>query len=413
MVSSTKVTCPNCNHKFLVEDVLSREIEEKIRTEFEAKQADVQKSLTARETQLSERESQIEKVIEEKLQIQSGLLSEQIQHKYEDEFQGRLQTLNDENEKKSNRIKELLRASTENEQLKRKLSEREEELRLEYETKVTDQLRAETEKISRREKEKCELKFKEKDVLIEQLRTRLVESQQKIDQGSIQFQGEVQELAIEELLQELYSPPDEIKEIKKGQKGADILHEVYDASGSICGKIYYESKRTKRFSNSWIEKFKEDNSKVMADICILVTQSLPDGLEKVGQKEGVWICTYQDVKWLSLVLRDAILRLHSSAITQTNKGEKMQMLYDYLTSNEFKINFEAIVKGYKSLQDSYNDERLKMQALWKEREKQLEKILRNMVEFYGSIKGIASGSIPEISLLESKQPLLDTPEEVV
>lgn len=397
----------------MVEDVLSREIEERIRAESEAKQADIQQSLKARETQLSERESQIEKIIEEKLQIQSGLLSEQMQHKYEDEFQSRLQTLNDENAKQTKRIKELFRVSSENEQLKRKLSEREEELRLEYETKVTDQLRAETERISKREKEKCELKFKEKDVLIEQLRTQLVDSQQKIDQGSVQLQGEVQELAIEELLQELYSPPDGIKEIKKGQKGADIIHEVYDATGLICGKIYYESKRTKRFSNSWIEKFKEDNSKIKADICILVTQSLPDGLEKVGQKEGVWICTYQDIKWLSLVLRDALLRLHSSAMTQTNRGEKMQMLYDYLTSNEFKINFEAIVKGYKSLHDSYNDERLKMQALWKEREKQLEKILLNMVEFYGSIKGIASGSIPEIPLLESKQPLLDTPEQVV
>jgi len=410
MASSTKVTCPNCNHKFLVEEVLSHEIEERVRIEYESKKTELVESLTEREAQLSEKETKLEKEIEERLKSQTELISEKMKLEFNDEYENRLITLNQENEKQTNRIKELLKVSTENEQLKRKLNEQEDELRFEFERKINEQLKDETGKISKREKEKSELKFKEKDELIEQLRSNLIDAQQKIEQGSVQLQGEAQELVLEDLLNGLYSPPDEIIEIKKGQKGGDLIHEVYSPSGSLCGKMYYESKRTKYFSQSWIKKLKEDNSTIMADICILVTKSLPDGLEKVGQIEGVWVCTYQDVKWLSLVLREALLRIQLNSVTQTNKGEKMQMLYDYLTSTEFIINFESIVTGYKSLQDSYNNERLKMQALWKEREKQLEKILLNMVEFYGSIKGIASGCIPEIPLLESNQPLLEIPE---
>ena len=132
---------------------------------------------------------------------------------------------------------------------------------------------------------------------------------------------------------------------------------------------------------------------------------MPEGIDKIGQIDGVWICQFEDVKGLSLVIRESLVLLQSVVISQSNKGEKMQMLYDFLTGNEFKMQLEAIVDGFKGLQDSYQDEKLKMQKIWKEREKQLEKVLLNTVHFYGSIKGIAGNSIPDIKLLEGNEKL--------
>ncbi len=194
-----------------------------------------------------------------------------------------------------------------------------------------------------------------------------------------------------------------IIEIKKGQRGADVLQIVKTPSGLECGKIYYESKRSKGFQNGWIQKFRDDNLSVKANILVLVTETLPDGIDKFGHRDGIWICSFHEFKGLSVVLRHALTRVHDVTVTQQNKGTKMELLYNYLTSQEFRGQFEAIMEGFKELQDSYSDEKLKMQKIWKEREKQLEKILTDAVDFYGSLKGIAGSSIPDIKMLEDKE----------
>ena len=85
--------------------------------------------------------------------------------------------------------------------------------------------------------------------------------------------------------------------------------------------------------------------------------------------------------------------------TQDGKKGKMELLYNYLTSTEFKDTFESILEGFKLLQDSHNQERLKIESLWKKREAHLRQVLSSTVEFYSSIKGI-SGEIPNIGMLE-------------
>ena len=137
-----------------------------------------------------------------------------------------------------------------------------------------------------------------------------------------------------------------------------------------------------------------------ADIGVIVTQAMPEGMEKIGQLDGVWICEFHDVKGLAMVLRDGLIRIQGAVASQANKGDKMQMLYDYMTSNEFRMQLEAIADGFRSLKAGYEDEKLKMLKLWKEREKQLDKVLLNTVEMYGSIRGIAGSSVPEIKMLE-------------
>lgn len=203
-------------------------------------------------------------------------------------------------------------------------------------------------------------------------------------------------------------PFDEIVEVKKGQRGADIIQIVRTNQGNDCGKIYYESKRTKNFDYGWLQKLRDDNLEVKADVLVIVTEAMPSDTEyKYFYKDNVWVCSFWEIKSFSLVLRQALLQIQAVTITQHGKETKMELLYDFLTSQEFRGQFEAIIEGFKLLQDSYSDEKLKMQKIWKEREKQLEKILSNAVNFYGSLKGIAGASIPDIKMLEGDEKLLD------
>lgn len=215
----------------------------------------------------------------------------------------------------------------------------------------------------------------------------------------MQLQGEVMELALEELLRGQF-PFDTIEEVAKGTRGADCIQTVRNKTAQTCGKIIYESKRTKAFTQDWIEKLKVDMRAQQADIAVIVTEALPRDMEGFGFRDGVWICRFAEVKPLAFLLRDSLLRIHTALITQENKGDKMHLLYDYLTGNEFRQNIEAVVEGFLSLKDGIVRERVQMEKLWKEREKQLEKVLLNTTQFYGSIKGIAGNAVGDIKLLE-------------
>jgi hypothetical protein len=170
--------------------------------------------------------------------------------------------------------------------------------------------------------------------------------------------------------------------------------------GDFCGKIIYESKRTKAFTNEWIEKLKRDMRAQQADIAVIVTETLPKDMDSFGFKDGVWICRFTDVKPLAFLLRDSLLKIHIALISQENKGEKMQMLYNYLTANEFRQNIEAVVEGFLALKDGITREKIQMEKIWKEREKQLDKVLLNTTQFYGSIKGIAGNAVGDLKMLE-------------
>ena len=215
----------------------------------------------------------------------------------------------------------------------------------------------------------------------------------------MQMQGEVQELAIEEWLQSHF-PLDHIEEIKKGARGGDCIQIVNTRTRQHCGSIYYESKRTKDFQPTWIEKFKEDMRQKGATFGVLVTEAMPKDMDRLGQKDGIWICTLEEFKGLSQVLRESIILLHQSGLSQENKGEKMELLYDFLTGNEFRMQVEAIVEGFTQMQRDLDSEKRAMESIWKKREKQIQKVLNNTTAMYGSVKGIAGNAIGSIKSLE-------------
>ncbi|MFZ1264586.1 MAG: DUF2130 domain-containing protein, partial [Chitinophagaceae bacterium] len=225
------------------------------------------------------------------------------------------------------------------------------------------------------------------------------EMRRKSEQGSMQLQGEVQELALEELLKAAF-PFDLISEVGKGVRGADCIQTVRNNFGQECGKIIFESKRTNNFANDWIEKLKADMRSQGADVAVIVTQALPKDMDRFGEKEGIWICSFSEVKSIVQMLRGGIIKISTALKSQENRGDKMHLLYDYLTSREFAEQWQAIREGFMSMKLSIQKERDAMEKLWKQREKQLEKVLLNAAHVRGSIEGI-SGTDVDLNLLEN------------
>ena len=225
--------------------------------------------------------------------------------------------------------------------------------------------------------------------------------ERKIKQGSQQTQGEVQEVALEKLLGDTF-PVDAIGEVGKGVNGADLIHDVKNEYGRICGRIVYESKRTKAFGGNWIDKLKSDQQRHNADIAVLVTETMPADMPHFGHVDGVWICTFAEVRALATVLRLGVLKVSEVQTASENKGDKMQRLYDYLTGNEFQQCVRSIVRAFQALQTGLEQEKRAMKKIWSLREKQIEAVIDSTTCMVGSIGGIAEGvmiSLPELELI--------------
>lgn len=408
MSNNSTIQCPNCKHEFPIENALSQKIEDDIRGKYlkryneDKQKLETEKSLLAKESEnlklLAENQ---EKILEDKLRLAKSQLQEEAIKKAAGEMQLQMEMLNKELTEKSQKLKESQVKELELMQKEKLIKEREENMKLEMEKQMLERQKEIEDRIKKMEGERSDLKIKELEKKLAD-QVELAETmRRKAEQGSMQLQGEVLELALEELLKSNF-PFDSIEEVAKGVKGADCIQYVNNSLGQLCGKIIYESKRTKAFTNEWIEKLKRDMRAQQADIAVIVTETLPKEMDSFGFKDGVWICRFSDVKALSFLLRDSLIKVYGAIASQENKGDKMQMLYDYLTGNEFNQNVLAITEGFVALRDSITREKIQMEKMWKEREKQLDKVLLNTTHFYGSIKGIAGNAISDIKLLEGE-----------
>ena len=344
-------------------------------------------------------EEQIKKGVQKNLKVEKQKLEKTLKRKIQEESSEQVKALEDDLKEKSGKLKEFNKAKAEIARLQREKDEIKETVKAEAEIKFNDMIKEEKKRIRKTEADKMQLKVSEKEHVIEQLKNQLKDAQRKAEQGSMQIQGEVQELAIEEWLASNF-PLDSIEEIKKGARGGDCLQIVNTRSRQNCGAIYYESKRTKDFQPAWIEKFKTDIRDKGANIGVLVTEAMPKNMDRMGLKEGIWVCTFEEFKGLCFVLRESVIQISHAVASQENKGDKMNMLYDYLTSNEFHLQIEAIVEGFSQMHKDLQKEKRAMQGIWKKREKQIEKVILNTSYMYSSIKGIAGSAVQTVKSLE-------------
>ena len=304
-----------------------------------------------------------------------------------------------ENENRKTENKKLKEQEVEFLQQEATLKEKQEELELETKKKLLEGKKEIEEKVRQKEKEKFELERIEFRKQIEDNKKLAEEMKRKAEQGSMQLQGEAQELALVEILSTTY-PFDTIDDVPTGVKGADLIQTVMNSEQKECGTIVYESKRTKSFSKGWVEKLKKDQLSCKADIGVIVTKTLPSDIDKFGQKEGLWICGFQEIKGLSLALREILIQKSSIKLTQENKGSKMEFLYNYLTSNEFIQNIKRIIETYASMTQQLNSEKTAMQKIWSTREKQIQIVQESVASLFGSIKGIAGNELESSNILE-------------
>lgn len=400
MKSANLVTCPNCKHEFSIESVLSADIEkdltEKLKKEYNEKWQELMRQ--QKETAEADRKRTMAEQSQE-LQKRKQELEEQLKAKLTKENELQLEFYKKENEEKDEKLKAMRKLEVEKLEMQKQMSELQSQYELQTRKMLLEKENEIKERVLKEAGQETELKFKEYQKKFEDQGKLIEELKRKSEQGSMQLQGEVQELALEEMLKQMF-PFDEIKEVAKGVRGADLIQIVKNNFGAPCGTIIWESKRTKEFQPLWIDKFKADFREGKADIGVLVTQVLPKEMDGFGLREGVYICRYHEARSLGIVLRQALLKISEANSAQENKGEKMVMLYNYLTGNEFRHQIEAISEGFMSMKNEITRERAAMERIWKEREKQIEKVFINTVRMYGSIKGIAGSAISEIKSLE-------------
>ncbi|HUQ65026.1 MAG TPA: DUF2130 domain-containing protein [Flavitalea sp.] len=416
---ATDIKCPKCSFAFPMEAAVAEEYKKDLHNKMVAykKQKDDEVKKHREEIEIKEKSMQdlllkteqehARKLMEEKNHLRQSL-EQDLRKSITGDFENKIHLLQQASIQSDEKLREARKKELEYLKKEQELLTKEQELQISIQKQLlqerislTDQIRKEeSERINMKETE-LQLKLRELEKQLEDQKKLADEMRRKAEQGSMQLQGEAQELLLEEILRENF-PTDLVVEVGKGVEGADCMMIIRSHGGIEYGKIIFESKRAKGWSNNWVEKLKTDMRNKQADLAILVTQVYPRNMGCFGEKDGIWICSFKEVSGLTTVLRNAIIRIAETRKTEENKGEKMQMLYNFLTGLEFRQQMEAIVEGFTELEQSIMKERVQMEKIWKERKKQLDKVLLSTAGMYGSIKGIAGASVKSIPLLEGE-----------
>src|SRR3989339_168855 len=371
-IKEQKIKCPNCGEWIDIDDVLTHQVEGRIRSEFEAKQKDRERELTLKLL----KEAKVE--AEKEQNAKTKFLEEQLKNK-----------------------DEKLAQATKNEIELRKEKIKLDEEKRSFELDKIRQLEEAKKQISEEASKKA---AEDQQYVIAQLKKQLTDATKakdelarKLEQGSQQTQGEVLELELEEILRAQF-PQDEILPVPKGVKGADIIQKVLDRSGRVCGQIVWESKKTKNWVEGWIQKLKEDQRAIKADLAVIVSVVLPEDVKGFALRSSVWVCDVKMVCALATALRINLEALTREKAMSVGKNEKMEILYSYLTGVEFRQRVEAIIEAFSSMDDSLKKERQAYEKIWSERENQIKKGMKNNIGMYGDLSGL--GALPQIKRLE-------------
>lgn len=369
---------------------------QKISNSFKKQYSNIDQKLKQREIELQKRVEKENQIFNQKLlkaeESQKKQLYSEIESKLKKENELKFQSMQDELISKSTKIKNLISLEAELEKTKRDMSEAVAKAKVESRKDFELKLNFELEKYKNSLVHEKDLEIRELKKMLDNQKELTNQQKIKLEQGSMQLQGEVQEDAIEEWLKKTF-PLDIIQEIKKGVNGADCLQIVNSRNSENCGTIYYESKRTKVFQNNWISKFKKDMQEKGADIGVIVTKTLPKSMDRMGLYEGIYVCSFNEFLGLSIVLRNVILDFNKLKVTQENKGDKKVMLYDYVTSNEFYNVIQNLAEAFNRMNENLEKEKKQAISSFEKRRGLLEVIKNNIFSMSGRFTGIAGSSI--------------------
>jgi hypothetical protein len=397
------IKCPECGAEINVSDILFHQVQETLKKDFDAqnakKDADYNKKLqdlkNAKEQLERDKETaqqQVDVAVKARLSTEKTKLEKAIRLQIDDEKSGQLTSLEAELKLKSEQVKELNKTKAENARLQREKDELRGTIEAEEAEKFNKQLSLEKEKIKSAETEKSKTELQKRDKLIDDLTTRLADAQTKLEQGSNKLSGEVKEIELRDFLK-LTFPIDEVKDVPSGITGADVFHVVKNNLGQHSGVILYERKQTQTFGKDWISKLKEDGRRVKADICVIVTRAMPKENTETHFNDGVWVCTFDDIKIITTLLRDGLIKQYSALASQLGKGTKAEMLYDYLRSNDFQNHIVGILDAFKKMDKALNRDKEDSLKKFAERDAHIFQAKQSLISFWGRVDGIATDSL--------------------
>ncbi len=427
------IVCPNCGHSFPASKVLTAQIEATLRKEFHQQSLEKTKALqqeferklaTERDNAVKAAVEQAEKTSAEKLSKLNNQLTEaetkrkaaeadysrklkeektKIKQSAEKEVRASVTQEIDEMRKQlagqKAQLQEAKKTEASLKERERMVKEKEEGLQ----STIKREVEAVRKKAMQEASEKADREYENRERAHQKvnsdLRKKLADARRQLEQESQQTKGEVVELELEKLLARTF-PDDKVKPVAKGKQGADIIHRVCSPGGQPCGTIVWETKNTKSWNKAWLAKLRADQRKEKAEIAVIVSTALPKDLtSRFGQVSGVWVADFSVAIGLAVALRGNLIEVSRLKLSTEGKTEKMEMLYHYLMSTEFKQRVEAVVEAFVSMKDDLDKERQTTEKNWAKREKQLQLVIQNISGMIGDFQAIAP-ALPKIKRLE-------------
>ena len=386
------ISCPNCGHKIPLTEALSHEMEEKHRAqlaaEIQKKDAEHLRTLEAKGKEYREAFDRERTKVEAQAKKQA---LESVDLELKDTKSALAQ--------KTKQLDEAQQQELNLRKRQRELEERERDLKLEVARTLDTERKKIWEEASAKASDEQRLREMEKDKQLSEMRKQIEDLKRKAELTSQQTQGEVQELELEHVLGSQFRF-DEIEPVAKGTRGGDIIQHVRDEAGRVCGKILWESKRTKAWSDGWIQKLKDDQRAEKAELAVIVTSVLPKDIARFGNYEGVWVTDIASSIGLATVLRLNLIQLSYATNSMSSKNEKVEMLYQYLSGTEFRHRIEAIMESFVAMRGDLDAERNAMEKIWSKRSKQIERVLKNTTGMYGDLQGIIGTALPDVKNMQ-------------
>ena len=380
-MTETLIHCPECGATIPISEALQQQIRQELENRLKQEW----------QSRLRQAVEQAERQARQSLEMQLQLLQEQL-----------------EQQRRKTEVAQKLELQLRKE--KAELEQKRREFELEIQRRLDDE-KSRLEKALREQlSQEQQRKLLEKEKQIEQLRQALADAKQKAELGSQELQGEALEDDVQQGLESRF-PHDRIEPVPKGMRGADIVQTVRNDRQQDCGTIVWEIKNTKHWQPAWLDKLKQDQRSLSAPIAVLVSAALPDGINGFGRIDGVWVCGLRHWPALASVLREQLIQVAFARAASEGQNEKMALLYQYLASDEFRQKVETIVEAFEALQSQLQKERRAMEKLWKEREKQLQRVITSTAGMYGDLQGIIGSALQPVAALELESNLLEYREE--
>jgi len=399
------IKCPKCGTEIELAEALTEALRKKLETEV-AQEFEAQKQVLKQQAKDLETRQQ---AIDEQLKTERKKIAEQEKVKILAEQSEQTKALEAELKEKRQLLSEANKKELELRKQQQKLEDEKAIFELTVQRKLDEERKTIVEQASKQAAEQQQLKMREKDDQLESLTKQIAELKRRAEVGSQEAAGETLEEELQDILQQTFSL-DRFEEIKKGQRGADILQRVYNKSGKICGSILWESKNTKDFNDAWIPKLRKDQQDAKADLAVIVTVALPKEIESFGRQDDIWISNFKSAVGLVTALRQLLIEVTRQKLVSAGQTSMRDLIYEYVTGAEFAMHIKAIVSAFAMMQEDLEKEKRAVALIWKKREKQISTVLTNVAGMKGSIEGLAQKALPEAEVL-SLEVIADNEQE--